>query len=325
MPQLDHKLYRRTFRRALQTGHGEWAEREGIILRLRRDDGTVGYGEIAPLPWFGTETLEHALQFLQGGGGTLPTAVPPGLPCTRFALDCALGALDNAPAKRFHVAGLLPAGKDALPAAERLLAEGYTTLKWKIGVQPMEVEQRVATQLFRLLHGHGILRLDANGALTPDEADSWAHFLNEMPVEYLEQPLPKGEEVAMAHIAREHAVPIALDESLCGADALEATLSGFPACVAILKPAFVGGVASYLKWRSGHRQARVVYSSAFETAIGVEAALSLAAVDEHCAEAVGLGTLAAFTDDGLGHHKPGPILKSGTLTPEHAEALWKRL
>lgn len=172
MPVLAFKTYRRPFRRPLQTGHGEWAVREGILLRLEREDGSIGFGEVAPLPWFGTETLEHACQYLEAGRGTVPEAVPPELPCTRFALDCARGALAETPAKTFHVAGLLPAGPEALEVAEKLLSEGYSTLKWKIGVTPMESEQRVATQLFRLLHGRGILRLDANGALTPEDAES---------------------------------------------------------------------------------------------------------------------------------------------------------
>jgi len=99
----------------------------------------------------------------------------------------------------------------------------------------------------------------------------------------------------------------------------------FPQGPFVLKPAFLGEVATYLQWRETHPGARVIYSSAFETAIGVEAVLALAALDPHCAEAVGCGTLQAFDDDGLGYHQVGPTLESGTFTPEHAEALWTRL
>lgn len=325
MQSLAYKPYRRAFRTPLRTAHGDWAMREGVILRLVRDDGTVGYGEVAPLAWFGTENVETALRFLALKRQEPDTPVPAELPCTRFALDAAAGLLDSAAAHTFHTAGLLPAGEKAPAVAESLLAGGYTTFKWKIGLEAQDVEQRVAMQLFRLLHERGILRLDANAALDRETTESWLHFLSDYPVEYLEQPMPPEAEDDLAVLAERYVVPIALDESIAGGRSLDEVARHFPHSPFILKPALLGPVNHYLNWRDRYPQQRVVYSSTFETAIGTESALRLAALDPHCAEAVGFGTFDAFEDDGLTLHKPGPTLAIGTVTDDHCEAIWKQL
>jgi O-succinylbenzoate synthase len=42
----------------VRTAHGRWTVREGLLVRIERPDGTVGYGEAAPVPGFGSETVE---------------------------------------------------------------------------------------------------------------------------------------------------------------------------------------------------------------------------------------------------------------------------
>ena len=61
--QVEFRPYRRRFRQALKTHHGSWTHREGIIVRLVDAEGRRGFGEIAPLPWFGSETQEQAINF----------------------------------------------------------------------------------------------------------------------------------------------------------------------------------------------------------------------------------------------------------------------
>ena len=62
--QISVKPYRRAFRQPLRTAHGEWATREGFLVRVEQE-GRVGYGEVAPLPEFGSETLAEATAFLE--------------------------------------------------------------------------------------------------------------------------------------------------------------------------------------------------------------------------------------------------------------------
>ena len=47
----------------VRTALGEWMLREGFILRLEDDEGVAGFGEVAPIPWLGSETLEAAESF----------------------------------------------------------------------------------------------------------------------------------------------------------------------------------------------------------------------------------------------------------------------
>ena len=54
--QISVKPYRRAFRQPLRTVHGEWTTREGFLVQVEQDGG-FGYGEVAPLPSFGSETV----------------------------------------------------------------------------------------------------------------------------------------------------------------------------------------------------------------------------------------------------------------------------
>ncbi|HEY9724556.1 MAG TPA: hypothetical protein V6D47_21320, partial [Oscillatoriaceae cyanobacterium] len=52
--------YRAAFARPVLTSRGPWHERHGLWVVVRDEDGVTGLGEIAPLPDWGTETLEEA-------------------------------------------------------------------------------------------------------------------------------------------------------------------------------------------------------------------------------------------------------------------------
>lgn len=94
---LLFKPYRLPFRQPLRTAHGSWTERRGLLVRLEDAGGRVGFGEVAPLPWFGTETLDEAEAVLRSLGGRVTPEVPGQVPerfgCVRFALACALQPL----------------------------------------------------------------------------------------------------------------------------------------------------------------------------------------------------------------------------------------
>lgn len=92
--RLQSRRYRLPFRTPLRTAHGQWREREGLLIRVEDEAGRIGYGEIAPLPEFGTETLAEAEAVCQGFGGRIGAdvlaAVPERFGCVRFAVGCAL-------------------------------------------------------------------------------------------------------------------------------------------------------------------------------------------------------------------------------------------
>ncbi|HBE58199.1 MAG TPA: o-succinylbenzoate synthase [Cyanobacteria bacterium UBA11149] len=91
--------YQRRFRQPLKTSHGEWKVREGIIINLTDETGRIGWGEIAPIPWFGSETLEEALNFCQKLPSEItPTdifSIPARLPACQFGFESACWGMES--------------------------------------------------------------------------------------------------------------------------------------------------------------------------------------------------------------------------------------
>ncbi|HVU37954.1 MAG TPA: enolase C-terminal domain-like protein, partial [Opitutales bacterium] len=179
------------------------------------------------------------------------------------------------------------------------------------------------------------LRLDANGGLSRREWAAWCDGLNALgpaaqAIEFFEQPLPPAtgaacwrEQKRLAAIAP---VPVALDESVVGWPRANAQLTRWPGPL-VIKPSLLGEGEAFRQWRS-KADADLVYSSVFETSIGLQAALELAAGDAHAGRrALGFGTLQALAGDGLQLpvHAPGPTLALRALGPADFLAVWNRL
>ena len=90
---FEFRSYQRPFRHSLQTHHGQWSVRTGIILKLTNAAGQSGLGEIAPLPWFGSENTETALTYCQQLSGTVEEhqiQKIPHLPACQWGFESAL-------------------------------------------------------------------------------------------------------------------------------------------------------------------------------------------------------------------------------------------
>ncbi|MFP4069257.1 MAG: o-succinylbenzoate synthase [Opitutales bacterium] len=321
--RISYRRYRRRFVRPLRTARGEWAVREGWLLRVEAD-GSAGYGEVAPIPEFGTETFDEAEAFLERLKGDPGLPVPEELPCCAFALSAASSAFSGV-RRAYPVAGLLPAGEAAVPALASKSKAGFRCFKWKIGVGGLALEQEILDELVAQLPGGGRLRLDANAALSAAEAATWTDCCARFPgcIEFLEQPLPVGEERAMAGLAAASGVPVALDESLNGPAGSRWLESGAWAGPLVVKAALMGDVAR-LAERLRPVARRVVWSSAFETGVGLEAALRLADGLPASPYAVGFDTLDAF-EDGLMPLDRAPVLTPAARATMDFADLWKRL
>ena len=188
--QFEFRTYQRKFKRPLQTSHGLWDIRSGIILRLVGENNRIGWGEIAPLSWFGSESFGQALDFCHQLPANLSSemilAISAQLPACQFGFESALSNLSNSfvgsagerilggissilhaaePLEKHSQAepgneekmpnrfsGLLPAGETALQALQVLWLEGYRTFKWKIGVAVIEQELKIFQQLIQVMH-----------------------------------------------------------------------------------------------------------------------------------------------------------------------------
>lgn len=325
--QVAYRPYRREFLRPLRTSHGEWRIREGFILRVESED-RVGYGEVAPIPDFGTESMERAANFLEQWIAD-PIIMPSGLACCSFAQTTALHQLDPVKAslaRDYVVAALLPAGPDALAAARRKIAAGYKSLKWKIGVQPIEAEQEVFADLLRHLRGVGVsLRLDANGGLSRKDLERWLEVLasESARIEYIEQPLPPGEESMMAELAAASGVSIALDETLNQPGHERWLTPGGWAGPLVIKPLLMGNVTQLFKLLRP-LAGQLVLSSVFETGVGLSQALGLADALPEMNYAIGFDTLDAF-DDGLSGLSSCPVIAGKDRTAIDLDEIWNQL
>lgn len=310
---LALRPYRRRFRQPLQTAHGLWRWRRGLILRLEDDRGRVGYGEVAPLAWFGTETLEQALAFFnQLGPGQVTEPVSDLLPCCQFGLGAARWMLDHPqdlegdPSHQAPASALLPAGSAALQAWQRPWHQGLRTFKWKIGIASPGEEIALLQRLVEALPAPAALRLDANGGLGEATAKHWLGVCDRINnrargahIEYLEQPLPATALAAMTRLARQYQTPLALDESVVTAAQLQRCQRlGWPG-ILVVKPAIAGDPQRLRQvWATGG--APLVFSSVFETGVGRPAALALARqYQQQTGQSLALGfdTLNRFEDD----------------------------
>ena len=268
-------LYRRPFRQPLRTRYGLWLIREGILIRLTDvETGQQGYGEIAPIPWFGSETLEQALAFCRQLPAELSEAqiegIPATLPATRFALECAwLSCRDPGWLAR-DLSGLAFCGLvgKAVPVGS------YPVYKSKVGVHPVEKEWKKLESWLEQLPPGSRLRLDANGGLTLAEARRWLALCDQLnrewpgKIEFFEQPLPPEQHAHLVQLSREYQTPIALDESVARLEQLQAVHRSGWKGILVVKPSLVGSCMALQAYLSRHLALDLVFSSALETPIG---------------------------------------------------------
>jgi O-succinylbenzoate synthase len=322
------KPYRLPLHPPLRTAHGWWRERAGLLLRLEAEDRSVGFGEVAPVPEFGTETLAEAEAACAALGGRVDeaalAAVPARLACVRFGLAEARTARPAPGPARVAVAALLPAGRGAVDALRRTREAGFVAFKWKVGVGDPTDERAVLDDLLAELPGYARLRLDANGAWDRREAARWLDRCAERPVEFVEQPLAPADEDGLRGLAADFPVALALDESVARLDdARRWQARGWPG-VFVIKPALAGPLDETLAWRA-RTGADIVWSSAIETAVARAAILRALLAAPAGPRALGFGIGPVFGDRRWDGPEAGPLLDAGAIPAQPGEAAWNAL
>ncbi|MFM9264544.1 o-succinylbenzoate synthase [Tychonema sp. BBK16] len=333
--QFEFRTYQRKFKRPLQTSHSIWQIRTGIILKLTDEKNQIGWGEIAPLSWFGSETFEQALDFCT----SLPThissetifSISDELPACQFGFESALSNETNSPPpappcqggeqigsliypcegekKLSQYSGLLPAGEAALSALQMLWQQGFRTFKWKIGVAVIEEELQVFRQLIKVMDDlcdreKAFLRLDANGGFNQSQAEIWLQTCDNVAkitdfsvqIEFLEQPLSVTQFDKMLALSTVYKTPIALDESVANLDRIQQCYNLGWRGIFVIKPAIAGSPSQLRKFCQTHN-IDAVFSSVFETPIGKQAALNLATELFPNSRALGFGIDDWFDDN----------------------------
>lgn len=181
------------------------------------------------------------------------------------------------------------------------LNAGFTSIKLKIGVR-FEDELQIIRFIRQQFSAAEVeIRLDANGAFSPDDALDYLEQLAAFNISYIEQPIKAGQWQEMARLVQSSPVPIALDEELIGVflnDTKRSLIETIRPHLIVLKPALIGGFTACDEWKQLVRciGGEWVITSSLESNIGLNAIAQYAAAAPGN-YAQGLGTGMLFTNN----------------------------
>ncbi len=262
------------------------SSREGLLIRVKDQGGAEGWGEIAPLPRFSSETLDEALaeaKVIASHLQNAPNGASPGtLPSVRFGFELALNSLHSSRSPVHHLRSpgeavalcrlLFGTTAQVIAEARQLKEKGFLAAKIKVGQRPVKEDAELIREVAAEIKGL-MLRLDANGAWSLSEAEEFFRSLEDTRIDFIEEPL--ADRRNLSTLAGRCSIPIALDETLRTPEALEFLPL---AKVLVLKPSLMGRVNSLTEFANSARGngKRCVISSAWETGIGTNGLLRLA-------------------------------------------------
>lgn len=281
-------------------------ERPHVVLELFDRDGRRGLGESSPLPEFTGETAQQVKLVLEGEYLPRLNGVEvfnqrkldsilghlPGNRSARCAMDIALndlrGQIAGLPLYRLLGGALSdrveitrPIGvlepNDAARRAREYVAEGFHTIKLKVGTDPAQDIERVRT--VRKAVGPEVhIRVDANQGYRAAEAVWMVGRLEELGIEYIEQPVPAWDVAGLRRVREASSIPVAVDESVHTLRDLITLGEAQAADIVILKLIKTGGITPALKLAAlaeGYGM-RCTVVSTFDTQIGAAACLHTA-------------------------------------------------
>jgi glucarate dehydratase len=168
--------------------------------------------------------------------------------------------------------------QQAAEAASEFVANGYRTIKVKIGMGP-ESDLEIVRATRAAIGNEVKLRADVNGAWTIGTAKRMLRKLEDFDLEYVEQPLPMDDLSGHAALRRMFSTPIALDESAYTMQDAINIIRAEAADVLLLDPHQAGGLMRCRKAAAVAEAAGlpVTFHSGAELGISTSAYLHLAA------------------------------------------------
>lgn len=315
MLQLTYSQRALRFNFPARTSRGALTEHVAYYLHLCDPDrpALLGLGEAAPLaglspdygPDFAPRVTALCAAFNQRQLPDLPPNALDSLvdelvehpwPALRFALETALldwqrggrrQLFDNAFSRGeagIPINGLVWMGETDFMQSqiEKKLTEGYSCLKLKIGGIDFATELELLAAIRAVAGPERLtLRVDANGAFSPQEALRKLEQLARFSLHSIEQPIAAGQPARMAELCRASPIPIALDEELIGVTQLEqqqALLAHIRPAYIIIKPTLVGGLRATRQWLAAAEAHGAAWwlTSALESNVGLNAVSQLA-------------------------------------------------
>lgn len=205
-----------------------------VLVRLHDAAGREGLGDATVLTGYTDETIEGtwsgAQELAESLLGLEPQAALARLAevgvqapflATAFAsaIEMMQGSSWLTPAQsgpvRVPVLGTINFSEPQAMCAQidALCAEGYTTLKIKVGIDVAADAKRITAALAHVA-GRALLRVDANQGYSPADAIRFAHAVPSTGIQLFEQPCAAGDWAAHAQVAADCPLPLMLDESI---------------------------------------------------------------------------------------------------------------
>ncbi len=314
---LKVKLYKHTlkFRFEAGTSRGVYTEKDTFFLKIydSENPSIFGLGEAAPLKGLSIDDFPNYQDILQGACDTfngldlevfewniniiLAQLIDDRLPSIKFGFETALLDYMNGgkrvifdnnfvkSEKAININGLVWMGSKAfmMEQVEEKISAGFDTIKMKIGAINFDEELSILASIRERFSPEKItLRVDANGAFSPEEASEKLSQLAHYQIHSIEQPIKQKQADAMVALCQSSPIPIALDEELIGiTDYVQKMqmLKKIKPQFIILKPTLLGGLQHCREWIEIASRLQIGWwlTSALESNIGLNAIAQFAA------------------------------------------------
>ncbi|MFO7933537.1 MAG: o-succinylbenzoate synthase [Bacteroidales bacterium] len=268
--QASYTSYTLEFDRPAGTSRGVLHRKQSWFVKLTGGEVT-GIGEVSFFPGLSVEDpdeIEHRIGHvcrLISRGEADPRSPLPAMPGLQFALETALLDLDRGGTRMLYpseftrgqkgipINGLIWMGDRTymLEQIRTKLESGFRVLKMKVGALDPEQEYGVLARVRREYSPKELeIRLDANGAWSPEEAPEKLKRLSGFGIHSIEQPISPGQTEAMAALCAARIIPVALDEELIGlrSVAMKSMIEAIRPSFIILKPGLLGGFSVAREW-----------------------------------------------------------------------------
>ncbi|MFV8224637.1 o-succinylbenzoate synthase [Christiangramia aquimixticola] len=291
-----YKKYFLKFKRPSGTSRGVLTEKETWFIKIT-NNGKVGYGEcgiLRSLSFDDRPDYEEKLKWVCANinlGKEMLWEELRDFPSIQFGIEMAFKSLEaQDPFNLFPseftsgnasipINGLIWMGdKDFMKQQiSDKLKQGFDCIKLKIGAIDFESEIKLLESIREDFSEAEIeLRVDANGAWKPTEAQEKIKRISEFGIHSIEQPIKQGQWEEMASLCEITAVPIALDEELIGVTSVtekQKLIQTIQPQYAIFKPSLIGGIKGTQEWIEICEDNNVNWwiTSALESNIGLNA------------------------------------------------------
>lgn len=311
-----------------RTSRASMWHKDTYFVRLSDADGNVGYGEAALFRGLSADDkpdFELVLDYFCAHPEQIAECP---YSAVRFGVETALEnlRLGSTPwSSDISINGLIWMGDRATMAAriDAKLNEGFSLLKLKIGGIDFD-DELALLRMIRSRYSPDVLqlRLDANGAFSPENAMERLQALAAFGIHSIEQPIRTGQHEQMRRVCAGSPIAVALDEELIGCvpkSEKEETLEYIKPQFVILKPALCGGLSGAREWADVAERLGVGYwyTSALESNVGLDA-IAREVLRRGCTLPQGLGTGELYDNNVV-----SPVVRHGSVLSYDPTERWQ--